>query len=507
VGASRFNAEKVATVDASLQNASAKITGRVLDAKNNEAPFAGVTVSIGPAGSVTTGADGTYVIENLVEDDYTVEFTKADYVTITRVVSRYDFVEGVATLADVKMGGQELLRDKTAADLAAATKWYYNDYRGGKGSNGLDNNWALNYLCTLDYYGDLEEQTEGSALRIRIAEVDQNDNPADPDVFDSYLYGSKLITNDNKYLTISVRTHQATPEAPAYFGVQVVDLSAAEPEAVKIGDTKTHSAEAYAEHTFDLSAYVGKEVIVAIGTYRMATGNYWKQLPIRRIMFTSTDSPSISTGPSSGGTDIVGLEGWKMTQEMVRSTMVNEKRTFTGISTVTGSSTDYFDLYRSWRDLDHVAANWAFVRNPKDPEPHRSEGYIIKTSGSGTSVSTIVPQAYLYGKFNITGNSDQLTIKARNHSVDNTFIKLTAIEENGTVTHIVPSATVGEAAPNDCWKFSHQSGGASSPEAYATFTYDLSSLYGKTVILAFGVYKGEDNSTESKIAFYSFIFD
>ena len=48
------------------------------------------------------------------------------------------------------------------------------------------------------------------------------------DVFDSYTYGSKLITEDNKIMSLRIRTHNADEASPAYYGVQVVDLSEAQ---------------------------------------------------------------------------------------------------------------------------------------------------------------------------------------------------------------------------------------------------------------------------------------
>ena len=36
--------------------------------------------------------------------------------------------------------------------------------------------------------------------------------------------------------------------------------------------------------------YVGKEVIIAIGIYRTATGDYWKQLVLRAIRFAPQKS-------------------------------------------------------------------------------------------------------------------------------------------------------------------------------------------------------------------------
>jgi hypothetical protein len=468
-----------------------------------------VTVDIGSAGSATTDAEGKYAIENLIVDSYTATFSKTGYPAITRTITSNDFVDGVATV-NVEMGLAELLRGQTAFDLANANKWYYNDYRGGRNGNGLDNDWALDYLCITDYYGNIQEQNEGVALQTRNGEADQS-NPADLNAFDSYIYGSKLITADNKYLTLSVRTHNASQEAPAYFGVQVVDLSAAEPAAVKIGETQERYGENYTEHTFDLSAYVGKEVIVAVGIYRAATGDYWKQLPIRRMIFTSTDSPDITVGPSSDGTEVV--TGWKLTQEMVRSTMVNEKNTFTGITSVAGNRDGYYDAYRSWREVSHIADNWAFVRNPKDPEPFASQGYIIKTNATETGAT--IPQSYLYAKFAIAAGKNTLTLKGRTMSsgsrpVRYTYFKLIVMDEAAPGTPIAIAPTPGGtydgemvAGEAGLYKLQHYLGSPEEPDAYAIFTYDLSQFNGKKVVLMLGVYNVVGDTSENKLSIYS----
>ena len=121
-----FGDDRIATVDATLVNASAKIMGKVTDAKSSGGPLADVSVSVGAAGTVKSGADGNYAIENLIADNYTVTFTKENYVTITKQVTPADFVDGVVTI-NVTMGSQELLRGLTADDLANADKWYYNE--------------------------------------------------------------------------------------------------------------------------------------------------------------------------------------------------------------------------------------------------------------------------------------------------------------------------------------------------------------------------------------------
>ncbi len=504
VSASSFGSNKTATVDATLINASAQITGTVLDARNDNAPLAGVTVSVGAAGTTQSSAGGTYTIENLIPDSYTVTFTKDGYENVTRQVTSASFIDGIATV-NVSMGSQELLRGLTAADLADADKWYYNEYRGGRNADAYPHwDWACDYMCALDFRGAWQEQNEGTTLQIRNNGEDQS-NPADLNMFDSYVFGSKRITADNKIMSLRLRTHNADAGSPAHFGVQVIDLSAAQPVAVKIGDNKTYAGEAYADFDFDLSAYVGKEVIIAVGIYRQATGDYWKQLVLRAIRFADVKVENWDWLP---GTEVVA--GWKLSQETARSTMPHTKKSFTGISTINGNRDDYADAYRSWRTNNHVAAEWHFVPLKKDPEVFPAEGYLIKTR-STSEVSTTVPEAYIYAKFAIASGSNQLTLKTRNFQSGSapdhyTYFKLTAIKEDGTVTHIEPASNTAEnanAEADGCWKFRHYQGTKDEPENFASFVYDLSQFNGSNVLLVFGVYNGAANTSENKLAFYS----
>lgn len=505
VTADEFDSNNVATANATLVNASAKIAGTVRDAKNGDTPLADVNVTVGAAGTVTTAGDGTYVIENLIADQYSVTFSKSGYVTITKEITKADFIGGVATL-DITMGSVELLRGLTAEDLASADKWYYNEYRGGGNPDAYPHwDWACDYMSTLKFWGNWEEQWEGTTLRIRNDEGDRT-NPADLDVFDSYVYGSKRITVDNKIMSLRIRTHNADGVNPAYFGVQVIDLSAAEPAAVKIGETKTYGSSDYADFDFDLSNYVGKEVVIAVGIYRQATGDYWKQLVLRAIRFADRRVEGWDWLP---GTEVV--TDWKLTQETVRSTMPQTRTSFTGLNgTITPrrdvSMTDgYPAAYQQWRNLGHVGATWFFAPLKKDPEVDKTEGYIIKTR-STPDVSTTVPEAYLYAKFAIASGSNQLTFSTRNFGTNYTYFKITAIENDGTVTHVQPQSNTAQeaiAAADGCWKFKHGAGSAADPESYASFVYDLSAFNGKDVTLVIGVYNGEANTGENKLVFHS----
>ncbi|MDR1681440.1 MAG: carboxypeptidase-like regulatory domain-containing protein [Prevotellaceae bacterium] len=485
----------VATVNIGLRNASLKITGIVSDGKNAGAPLAGVAVSAGSTGSDVTGADGRYTIENLATDDYVVTFTKAGYPVIIRDVPAASFAGGVATL-NITMGGEELLRGKTADALSLADKWYYNEYRGGRNADMYPHfDWSTDYMGSNEYIGNFEEQNEGSTLRIRNDAADRS-NPANLDVFDSYTFGSKLITADNKILTVRVRTHNADASAPAHWGVQVVDLSAPTPAAVKIGGNRTHDSGNYADYYFDLSAYVNKEVIIAVGLYRAQTGDYWKQLVLRSFRFASQNCTGWDWLP---GTE--AITDWKLPLEAVRSTMVNPKKSFTGVSPVGGSRDNYIDAYKSWRTVPHIGKEWTYLPLYKDPEPFAGQGFIIKTRGNG-AINTLVPESYFYAKFEIKAGQNNLTLRTRNFGSNYTFFKLTVIKEDGTVTHMSPvsnTAQEASAAANGCWKFKHGAGEVGTPNDYARFVYDLSQFNGNNVVVALGVYNGEVNGDENKL--------
>lgn len=158
VTADKFNENRVATANVSMINASAKIIGTVIDAKNDGVPLEGVTVTTGITGTATTGSDGTFEIRNLVAANYTVTFTKANYVSIAREITAADFIDGAVTL-NIQMGSEELLRGLTADDLSTADKWYYNEYRGGGNADAYPHwDWACDYMSSLSFRGNWEEQ-------------------------------------------------------------------------------------------------------------------------------------------------------------------------------------------------------------------------------------------------------------------------------------------------------------------------------------------------------------
>ena len=509
VPASRFS-NGTATVNATLTIAGAKITGTILDGANGDAPLKGATVTLSNGTSATTGSDGTFTIENLTVRDYTLTVSAEGYIESSATVAETDFnnEETTATVT-VTLYKTVLLPGLTLSDLQNADIWYYNDYKGGRnGDNYPMFDWSSDYMATLDFRGAWAEQNEGTAIQIQNDE-EQQSNPADHNNFDSFVFGRKMITEDNKIMSLKIRNFKENDQAvDTEYGVTVIDMTAAEPSAVKLGENKTINSESYTDVEFDLSKYVGKEIVIAIGTYRAETGDYFRQLCIRRIAFAPQAVKEWNWLP---GTEVSGLTGWHMTEEMVKSTMANGKySTFTGVSKVSGSREEYATAYQSWRDQGHIAAEWSLVPVAKDSEPFPTEGYVIKTRNN-TAANLNIPESYFYIKYPIAAGKNKMTLKARSFSEANsTWFRLTVIDEDMTVTHILPASHTADSYSEESGnfvKFNHRNGTADAPDGYATFTYDLSDFNDKEVILALGVYIGEQNGDENKLCINEITFN
>lgn len=497
------------TLSPILEFANAVIKGRILDAQNGNAPLAGVAVSIGSR-NVTTGQDGTFLFEHLTLQEYTLSCTKAGCAPFVKTLTADMFgTDGMITVADISMGGKELLRGLTAQDLKDAPAWYVNEYRGGYGRGGGRIDWSASFMSCqfFKWSGNYEMQNEGCTLRIRNEENDRS-NPADLVNFDTFTYGRKLITEDNRTMSVFARCHQATNEDPVYWGVQAIDLSAADPVTELIGGVQQHPSGDYMTFQFDLSKYIGKEVVIAIGHFRAKTGDYWNQFCIAHVSF----APSVTEGDEYlPGTEVEGLEGWHMTEEMVRSTMPNTRSHFIGY-TLSGLDiqTKSHPAYFFWGGTGHIASEWAFQYVGKDIEPTLDDGILIKTR-SGAKADYDLPESYFYSKFAISGGHNKFLLKIRNFdaSVPTTF-KFTVIQENGTATFQDPVEHTAVFAGkvddgNGCWQFMHEKGGQSNPEDYATFEYDLSAFNGEEIMVCIGVHKGvtPGQGGEQKLCFYS----
>ena len=371
----------------------------------------------------------------------------------------------------------------------------YNEYRGGRNADNYPQfDWSVDYMCTLDMIGNWEEQNEGTTMRVN------ENNGVDLDNLNTFIYGRKHITEDNKIMTVFARTHQG----PAIWNVVVVDLSESKPQAKKLGENISFQDGNYKNFVFDLSAYVGKDIAIAIGTYYSGE---WVQLVLRRISFAPSATNGLAWLP---GTPInESLEDLHLTQEMVRGTMPNERKSFTGITTYDGRKNrdEYVWAYRDWNKTGHIAAYWGMTSITKDCDVFTNEGYTIKTRGGNGIVSTSKAESYLYSKFAIDDNNKTLTLRARNFGSHPTYYKMIAITDDMNVKYLQPTkdSKVDELAegPDGTIKFNHKNGDTGHPENYGKFVFDLSQYKGKNVTLVLAVYKGEENGDENKVTIYS----
>ena len=479
--------EAIANVQ--MTYANAVIKGHIYDARNNNAPLAGAQVSVSATNSSVTDAEGYYEITGLALRDYTLTIIKEGYPTMNTKIALSDFNDGVVVF-DARFGSVELLRGITVEDLRQAPKWYNNEFKGGRNADAYPMfDWACDYMGSISTWtGDYEEQNEGSTLRIRNGEDDQK-NPADEKNFDTFVYGRKTITADNSKLTIQLRTHQS----PCYWGVQIVDLSKDEPELEYVGNTRVADSGSYYSEYFDLSPWEGKEVVVVVGHYRMETGDYWRQLVLRRFSF-SNEYIEGDVYVWMPGTEIADLPGWHMTESMVRSSMPQDLTHYTGISPVGGNRDNYIDGYQSWAAASHVMGYWTLMPLHKDPDVFANEGYMIKTRGN-EDPDTKEPEQYVYAKYSIYPGHNKLTLTTRNFGDNYTFFKFTAITMDCKVKFMAPSendAAEASAADDGCWKFK-------SGEDYCHFTYDLSEFDGQDVMICISVHNGEKNGDENKL--------
>lgn len=438
----------VALVNASMIYAAAKIYGTVLDGKHGNAPLAGVQVSISETQTVTTGADGTFTIDNLPLDAYTVTFTYDGYETVTRTLGIDGFIDGIATV-DVTMGGRQILPHKTLDDLLNADHWFFSEYRGGR--NGQDYphfDWSTDFMATLDFQGAWEEQNEGTTLQIQNNPGDDQAHPADLNNFDSYVYGLKRITEDNKILTIQCRTHSASNDDPAVWGVQVVDMSQTSPSAVKLGENRTLNSEDYKSEVFDLSDYVGKEVIIAIGIYRARTGDYWKQFVLRRLAFNKTAIDEGFWGWLPGTAINDELSSWGLTQEMVRSAMPQTVYSFSGVSPMNGNPDFYcmmdgsFQNTKVFEGIYNVRVDGPFiplVRESKDGVPLANETKDVKIKGKTEVIFNVKPFLRVEFVGYPTVSNGQITAK----------VKVTrGVSRDEFKSYIEPMGNYDESYPN-----------------------------------------------------------
>lgn len=516
----------VATIDAVMEVACASISGKCIN--DSSEPFAGVKVTLNGAVNTTTDADGAFKFENLTLKEYTLVFTATDCAPVEIIVPASSFTAAnnySYLVSDVRLGTTEILPGLTFSAMeAAAQPWYYNELRGGRNGDDFPHfDWSSDqFYCYVAYahMGWIEEQNEGTTIQIQNREEEGHwNNPASLDYFDSYIFGRKLITEDNCKMYLKVRTHGGL----AKFGVMVVDPTEATPKAVRIGDVCEWGSDSYTtgdnDFEFDLTPYIGKEIYIAIGQYRAETGNYWHQVVLRRIVFAKTNPEDWGWCP---GDDSVVKEGWHLTKEMIRSTMPVEENVFTGISQIGADMFSYYEAYANFRQQKHILGYWASMPLRGAAEPFDGQGTAFKTNGNPNEVNQDIPHYYLYAKFAITPDNDHLTLSARtfNGWGHDVWFNVLAIKEDCTYDNLEAKDIVIGHHPDvdfddnnfcervgDKYKLFNEGGEPEYPELYTTLGFDLSAYQGQNIVLAIAVYKAAPSDQENKLCIKDIILD
>lgn len=495
----RFASGEEIVLNPVLEYSNAVIRGQVLSALDGQ-PLSGVRVDCGIQ-AVTTDADGRFELTSLPLKDFTLTYTIADGSAYKREIAMGDFVDSVAEMPVVRLGGGEVLPGMKWQDLADAPLWYANNYHGSTGFSGI-NDWTVGYMSAFSWYGDFRYEAEGCAM-VNVAE--EYDNP-DPDQFICYTYGRKKIEEGNKIFNVNMRTHYATASSPAVFGVKVLNLTDGATAAEYVA-RYTYAGSEYSSFAFDLSRYVGKELVIALGIY-------WTDYNYHQVSRRFSFAPAAVKGDDAlPGTPISGAEWRGFTRENLTSLMPNPGTVFSGSNFSLNSSDGDHGARRVhnpggeqgfslWAGTNHLMMSWALQYVSKEVEPVNEQGYTLKTR-SGADSDYYTPESYIYSRFHITEANDRLHLYVRTFSSANpTVFKVTAVPlETCKANALQPAsntAATAVSAPSGCWSFIHEKGNG-NPAEYAEFVYDLSDYSGQDIVLAVGIHKGNTRSGEQKL--------
>lgn len=495
----RFAGGEEIVLNPVLEYSNALIRGQVLSAVDGQ-PLSGVRVDCGLQ-VATTDAAGWFEIASLPLKDYTLTYTIADGSAYKREIAMSDFVDSVAEMPVVRLGGGEVLPGMKWQELADAPLWFANNYHGSTGFSGI-NDWSVGYMSAFSWYGDFRYEAEGCAL---VNVYEGYDNP-DPDEFICYTYGRKKIEEGNKIFNVNMRTHYATASNPAVFGVKVLNLTDGATAAEDIA-RYTYASSDYSSFAFDLSRYVGKEVVIALGIY-------WTEYDFHQVSRRFCFAPTAVRGDDAlPGIPVSGAEWRGFTRENLTSMMTNTGTVFSG-SNFTLNSTDGDHGARRvhnpggeqgfslWAGTNHLTNSWALQYISREVEPVNEQGYTLKTR-SGADSDYYTPESYIYSRFNISDGNDMLHLYIRTFSSANpTVFKVTAVPlqtcKAAALTPISNTAATAVSAPGGCWSFVHEKGNG-NPAEYAEFVYDLSEYNGQDIVLAIGIHKGNTRSGEQKL--------
>lgn len=384
-----------------------------------EGALAGVTVKIGTT-EVKTDASGAYSVQTS-RDACTVEFSKAGYAAVRESVSAEDVADGAHTL-NAEMTRNTVLAGKTNAELV-------EEY------SSMNNIAVSGQLKDLIHAGTYwkEGGADGSAAGIlsegyRLESKQDNAN----DEFRRYIYGKMTVSAKNKIFDFWGRTFGTATE----FAVSVIDPVTLDRTLVKATGAEVVWASLLSEtlvrFTYDLSAFEGQNVILALGVRKAA-------LTVERVSF----------GP---GTYVFG-----------RTT----KAEFDGAKTLdltTKTSYEGGEIRTAWNVLGNIEG-----KNTDSDYATKNARFYACYVGQNTAADADLFM-YVYAKVNITGANARMSIRWYNDRAP--FLRVTAFD---ATTGAVVQTVNAEKGSGDT----------------ETSTVDLADCIGKTVVLAIGMTSGE----------------
>ena len=444
-----------------------------------------VTVKLGNDHTFSYAGEGVWKLEGLTmaeamaAGDLTVTF--AEEGTLANIyeavnegtLSGSDYANGQADIS-VSLVERDILPGLTLSEMKSATVLSYDYYQGL---------WAHNVFRNFAKSEGIrsQEQNEGDTIQTETTRATSETE------FNGYIYARKTITNENKTMIVSMRTHNTS--IATRFGVMVVDLTTGARELV--GDMLSSTANSYTDQVFDLSAYVGKEVLVSTGIfYTQACDN---ALPDGEQLQYVIESIRFVSAAADWKTD--SAENWNATVDTIAGNLLANE-------SVAANSMTYFQgANNDSGNKNYIFKTWGAVSKGQDYagiEPV-GEGAMIKTRNGSSDTSD--NRAFLYAKFTITEETSYLWLNARRFSGSNHVGSALTVytADGGTVVapdstnFVMPSGGEYEVE-SDNWIKWHD-----GDSGYAYLKWDLSSYIGQTVVLVIGV-RNTYNSDEGKMA-------
>ena len=434
--------------------------------------------------------EGLNIAQATAAGDLTVTFIDDGslvniYKTVNRgALSGSDYADGQANIS-VSLVERDILPGLTLSGMKTATVLSYDYYQGL---------WARNVFRNFQKSEGIrsDEQPEGDTIQTATERA-----PNDTE-FNGFIYARKTITEQNKFMLVNMRVHGDTGETqlPTRFGVMIVDLATGGREL--IGGMRSSTDLAYNMQVFDLTQYVGKEVLVTTGIfYTQACDD---ALPDGKQLQYVIESIRFIPAADAWKTD--SAANWKATVDTIAGNLLANE-------SVAANSLTYFQGANNDKDNEnYIFKTWGAVSKGPDYagiEP-ANEGAMIKTRNGNSDTSD--NRAFLYAKFTITEKTSYLWLNARSFNSLNTSSALTVYSEgeSGVVTGAV-------AAPDiDNFAYPAEGGAAEVQEGnwvnwndadkgYVYLKWNLEAYVGQTVVLVIGVRNLEHSGVhESKMA-------